>query len=182
MKKATDAVAAETAAPAKRKAPKRKAAKSAKRRAAAPAPKAPARPRAMSAAEIAALRTVGAAYTETGYIETLSPLKTPNGGKQTEITINQHVYRFLKNPDGHYVTQVPYADDFAAILSIGAGYQRYGKTRKTSGNVPRGATLMPTIDEEPVDEMESDEPAPVARTRAAAAHAVSTMAVDPAAG
>lgn len=140
-------------------------------------------PAPMSTAEIAKLKTVGKPYTETGYIQTLSPLKGPNGHKQTEITINQHTYKFMANKAGHFVTHVPYADDFAAILSIGAGYQRYGKKGAAPGGAPSGSVQMPTIDEEGGDEdAEAVLEAQVPPSRAVAKRGAAVLTIDPAAG
>lgn len=66
-----------------------------------------------------------APLTRVGFIKTLSPMKQQNGVRMTQITINSHIYKFMMNEHGDCVAEVPFAADYHAILSIGAGYQAY---------------------------------------------------------
>jgi hypothetical protein len=61
----------------------------------------------------------------TGWIECVNPMKRADGTRGVRLSINKHTYDFLPNEFGDYVTEVPFAQDYASILSIGAGYKPY---------------------------------------------------------
>lgn len=100
------------------------------------APTAPVIPRHVPEEHPDESNVTGAGYRMTGFIQTLSPLRLKTGERKTVLTINTHLYQFLPNEFGDYVTEVLYPDDYAAILSIGAGYQPYAQPEGAPKKAP----------------------------------------------
>ena len=65
----------------------------------------------------------------TGWIQLMDANRIKKWGqKDIPLAVNGHQYNFRPNRNGDHVTEVPFPDDYAAILSIGAGYAPYGKS------------------------------------------------------
>jgi hypothetical protein len=72
--------------------------------------------------------------TKCGWIQTLSPMKQQAGDRKTTLTVNGHIYVFTRNKFDDYVAEVPFPEDYHAILSIGAGYKPYEAPRPRSNS------------------------------------------------
>lgn len=119
--------------------------------------------------------------TKTGFIKTLSPMKQQNGQKSTTLTINAHIYKFLPNEFGDYVTEVPFAEDYHAILSIGAGYQPYERPNAAS-SAPVAVSRIPTARPAPRVAAPAKAPRGPAKPNRPIHTQAQAPAVDPAAG
>jgi hypothetical protein len=79
---------------------------------------------------------------KTGWIETISPLVK---GKGTTLNVNGHTYNFRANEWGDFVAEIPFPSDYAAILSISAGYKPYEADQEHPEGLPQSeeAPLLP---------------------------------------
>lgn len=142
-----------------------------------------------------------------GFIETLAPLvQSSTQTVSTRLVINSHVYVFKENDDlwdndeldeliarnviakntvlrgkGHFACEVSDPDDYAAILSIGAGYRPYTQPERIERKAPAKSTI-----EHSRQASASATKAPRAKSQparpATPRPGVSALAIDPAAG